>query len=137
MRLGESFPSGATATRRRKKQNRVGKKKGGRLGTQRASGGDSVIAMAVTAGGRVARRLLQPSCFLGGSADACTPAHSVPLRTAYGFYTRRADRAARGRGAIYTDPPQTECSRLTPCPLPFLHSGFTLLARIGVIRLFI
>ena len=31
--------AGATATRRRKKQNRVGKKKGGRLGTQRASGG--------------------------------------------------------------------------------------------------
>ena len=35
------------------------------------------------------------------------------------------------------DPPHTECSRITPCPLPFLHSGFTLLARIGVIRLFI
>ena len=42
---------------------------------------------------------------------------------------------ARGRGA--TDPPQTECSRITPCPLPFLHSGSTLLARIGVIRLLI
>ena len=35
------------------------------------------------------------------------------------------------------NPPQTECSRITPCPLPFLHSGFTLLARIGVIRLLI
>ena len=35
------------------------------------------------------------------------------------------------------NPPQTECSRLTPCPLPFLHSGFALLARIGVYRLFI
>ena len=34
-------------------------------------------------------------------------------------------------------PPQTECSRITPCPLPFLHSGSTLLARIGVIRLLI
>ena len=42
-----------------------------------------------------------------------------------------------GEADALFNPPQTECSRLTPCPLPFLHSGLTLLARIGVNRLFI
>ena len=88
------------------------------------------------AGGRAFRRLLQtPSYFLGCSADARrSPAHSEPLRAAYGFYTER------------TGPHEDE-ELLTPHKLNAEESRrilyvscqavFTLEGCIGVSRLFI
>ena len=73
--------------KKRKRPKRPGKKSGGRLRNASGFRGDSANAMAATtAGGREARRLLHPG-LARVLADACTPTHSVPLRTAYGFYT--------------------------------------------------
>ena len=42
-----------------------------------------------------------------------------------------------GEAGTLFNPPQTECSRITPGPLRFLPSDFTLEGCIGVSRLFI
>ena len=99
-----------------------------------SSGTDTITRVLGGVGRKRGTGWTRDSFALGVEQARLTPG---PFRTAQNSIRllHRADRAARGRGA--TDPPQTECSRITPCPLPFLHSGFTLLARIGVIRLLI